>query len=317
MGEVFKLNHCYNVDCLPAMELFPDNYFDLAVVDPPYFSGPERRGFYGSKVSKIGVHRDYPVSPAWSKPEPEYFRELFRVCRHYIVWGCNYFDYQFATGRIVWDKCNGNSSFSDCEIAATNLFSSVRMFRYMWSGMMQGKSITEGDTMQGNKSLNEKRIPQRIEIIRRQCTALSDEVDPMRGMGTDGMPRGGTPGDSTAAMACRMDELGIGDQLRQLERQRAVLLEDQNIIRGQMNRLDSGHNLILTEFYISHKKWHEVQQKVPYSVQHLKYLRNVALAQLGRNLERLPECAALLSRALNTREGQRRADAWAEGDILL
>lgn len=158
MGEVFKLNHCYNVDCLPAMELFPDNYFDLAVVDPPYFSGPERRGFYGSKVSKIGVHRDYPVSPAWSKPEPEYFRELFRVCRHYIVWECNYFDYQFATGRIVWDKCNGNSSFSDCEIAATNLFSSVRMFRYMWSGMMQGKSITEGDTMQGNKSLNEKRI---------------------------------------------------------------------------------------------------------------------------------------------------------------
>lgn len=160
-------------------------------------------------------------------------------------------------------------------------------------------------------------IPQRIEIIRRQCTALSDEVDPMRGMGTDGMPRGGTPGDSTAAMACRMAELGIGDQLRQLERQRAGLLEDQNIIRGQMNRLDSGHNLILTEFYISHKKWHEVQQKVPYSVQHLKYLRNVALAQLGRNLERLPECAALLSRALNTREGQRRADAWAEGDILL
>ena len=149
-------------------------------------------------------------------------------------------------------------------------------------------------------------IPQRIEIIRRQCTALSDEVDPMRGMGTDGMPRGGTPGDSTAAMACRMDELGIGDQLRQLERQRAVLLEDQNIIRGQMNRLDSGHNLILTEFYISPTKW-----------QHLKYLRNVALAQLGRNLERLPECAALLSRALNTREGQRRADAWAEGDILL
>ena len=130
-------------------------------------------------------------------------------------------------------------------------------------------------------------IPQRIEIIRRQCTALSDEVDPMRGMGTDGMPRGGTPGDSTAAMACRMDEL------------------------------DSGHNLILTEFYLSHKKWHEVQQKVPYSVQHLKYLRNVALAQLGRNLERLPECAALLSRALNTREGQRRADAWAESDILL
>ena len=158
MGEVFKLNHCYNVDCVPAMELFPDNYFDLAVVDPPYFSGPERRGFYGSKVSKIGVHRDYPISPAWIRPGPECFRELLRVSRHYIVWGCNYFDYKFATGRIVWDKCNGSSSFSDCEIAATDLFTSVRLFRYMWSGMMQGKSIAEGSTMQGNKSMNEKRI---------------------------------------------------------------------------------------------------------------------------------------------------------------
>ena len=85
MGEVFKLNHCYNMDSLPAMELFPDNYFDLAVVDPPYFSGPERRGFYGSKVSKIGVHRDYPVSPAWSKPEPEYLRELLRVYGAVII----------------------------------------------------------------------------------------------------------------------------------------------------------------------------------------------------------------------------------------
>lgn len=86
MGEVFKLNHCYNVDCLPAMELFPDNYFDLAVVDPPYFSGPERRGFYGSKVSKIGVHRDYPVSPAWSKPEPEYSGSCFE-CAATILYG--------------------------------------------------------------------------------------------------------------------------------------------------------------------------------------------------------------------------------------
>ncbi len=155
---MFALNKCYNMDCMEAMKEFRDDFFDLAVVDPPYFSGPERRGFYGSKISKIGVHRDYPVSPEWTKPGEEYFDELRRVSRHYIVWGCNYFDYSFASGRIVWDKCNGESSFSDCEIAATDLFSSVRLFRYMWSGMMQGKSITEGHIMQGNKSLNEKRI---------------------------------------------------------------------------------------------------------------------------------------------------------------
>ena len=145
-------------DCMDVMQEYPDKYFDLAVVDPPYFSGPERRGYYGSKVSKIGVRRDYPISPKWDIPTREYFNELERVAKRYIVWGCNYFNYHFAPGRIVWDKCNGGSSFSDCEIAATNCHDSVRLFRYMWNGMMQGKSISEGFIQQGNKALNERRI---------------------------------------------------------------------------------------------------------------------------------------------------------------
>lgn len=49
-AQTFELNRCYNADCMKAMAAFPDGYFDLAVVDPPYFSGPERRGFYGSRV---------------------------------------------------------------------------------------------------------------------------------------------------------------------------------------------------------------------------------------------------------------------------
>lgn len=151
-------NGCYCMDCMEGMKQFPDKFFDLAVVDPPYFSGPERRGYYGSKVSKIGVHRDYPISPSWGVPKKEYFKELIRVSKKYIVWGCNYFSFEFAPGRIVWDKCNQNNNFSDCEIAATDLFESVRLFRYMWNGMMQGKSITEGHIQQGNKQLNEKRI---------------------------------------------------------------------------------------------------------------------------------------------------------------
>ena len=152
------INKCYCMDCMEGMKQFPDKFFDLAVVDPPYFSGPEQRGYYGSKVSKIGVHRDYMISPKWKVPGEEYFNELIRVSKYYIVWGCNYFHFDFAPGRIVWDKCNQNTSFSDCEIAATNLFNSVRLFRYMWNGMMQGKSIREGHIQQGNKRLNEKRI---------------------------------------------------------------------------------------------------------------------------------------------------------------
>lgn len=147
-----------NTDCMAYMRTLPDKSFDLAIADPPYFSGSERRGYYGCKVSPIGVRRDYPISPKWDIPTAEFFKELERVAKKYIVWGCNYFDYVFTPGRIVWDKCNGESSFSDCEIAATNCHDSVRLFRYMWCGMMQGKSIKDGGTQQGNKALNEKRI---------------------------------------------------------------------------------------------------------------------------------------------------------------
>ena len=54
MGEVFKLNHCYNMDCLPAMELFPDNYFDLAVVDRNNPAGSWPTGFRAKEDKVMG-----------------------------------------------------------------------------------------------------------------------------------------------------------------------------------------------------------------------------------------------------------------------
>lgn len=147
-----------NMDCMTEMVKFPNNYFDVAIVDPPYYSGPEKRKFYGRKISPIGVQRIYDKSTSWSVPEREYFDELFRISKNQIIFGCNYFYYPFGSGRIVWDKCNGSSSFSDCELAYTSFHDSVRLFRYMWNGMMQGKSISEGHIQQGNKKLNEKRI---------------------------------------------------------------------------------------------------------------------------------------------------------------
>lgn len=148
----------FNEDCMIGMARFPDKYFDLAVVDPPYFSGPERRSYYGSEVSTKNVRRvKYPVVEKWEVPGADYFHELERVAKRYIVWGCNYFDYRFAPGRIVWDKCNGSSTYSDCEIAATNIHDSVRLYRYMWNGMMQGKSVDEGHIMRANKATNDVR----------------------------------------------------------------------------------------------------------------------------------------------------------------
>lgn len=158
MKDILRKNQLVNLDCMIALKEYPDNCFDLAIVDPPYFSGPEKRGFYGRAVSPIGVKRMYQKSNSWGIPDKLYFNELFRVSKEQIVWGCNYFEYPFGPGRIVWDKCNGSNSFSDCEIAFCSYHDSVRLFRYMWSGMMQGKSISEGHIQQGNKRLNEKRI---------------------------------------------------------------------------------------------------------------------------------------------------------------
>ena len=122
-----------NADCMDVMRQYPDDYFDLAIVDPPYFSGPEKRKYYGRKISPIGVQRLYGQTSEWEVPGTEYFEELFRVSKNQIIWGVNYFQYYFAPGRIVWDKVNGQSSFSDCEIAYCSLISEkVDVFASAW-----------------------------------------------------------------------------------------------------------------------------------------------------------------------------------------
>lgn len=159
MKKIFELNKLYNMDCMEGMKQIPDKYFELAIVDPPYFDGPNKRKYYGRTVNKLNIKRkQYNVIEDWNVPDEEYFKELLRVSKNQIVWGSNYFDYYLGPGLIIWDKVNGKSSFSDCEVAYCSMHDSTRMFRYMWNGMMQGKSISEGHLMQGDKSKNEVRI---------------------------------------------------------------------------------------------------------------------------------------------------------------
>lgn len=150
----------HNVDCMEYMKGLLDNAFDLAIVDPPYFSGPDKLGYYGERTSKTGVTRGaFKKTKEWEVPGEEYFVELKRVSKNQIVWGVNYYSIEnLGSGRIIWDKCNEASSFSDCEIAYCSCIEHVKKFTYMWNGMMQGKSIEQGSVQQGNKNLNEKRI---------------------------------------------------------------------------------------------------------------------------------------------------------------
>ena len=83
---MLDLNTLYNMDCMEGMKEFPDNYFDLAIVDPPYFSGPEKREYYGKRISTTGIERrNYHVSEKWKVPNDVYFRELLRVSKNQII----------------------------------------------------------------------------------------------------------------------------------------------------------------------------------------------------------------------------------------
>lgn len=159
-------NVVFNMDCMKGMRSFPDKFFDIAIVDPEWgrkqHGGVDRSGYVlqenGKKLYvKNGNHykkKDWDNEPVGE----EYFAELTRVSKHQIIWGCNYYTKNLGNGRIIWDKVNEGSDQSDCEIAYNSRTDRVDLFRFMWRGMMQGKSIAEGHIMQGNKKLNEKRI---------------------------------------------------------------------------------------------------------------------------------------------------------------
>ena len=127
----------YLGDSLEAMRQMPDKCYDLAIVDPPYFKEYAKDGYQGNEISTTGVKRQNKLIKHWEIPNEEYFYELQRVSKRQIVWGANYYAQYLPVGRIVWDKKNDNSTFSQAEIASISGYTKVFMFRYLWNGMLQ------------------------------------------------------------------------------------------------------------------------------------------------------------------------------------
>ena len=133
----------YNMDCMQGMKEFPDKYFDLAIVDPPY--GGVTQGGYMTNQMGGGVARnrnDYHLS-LWQceRPNKEYFEELQRVSKNQIIWGGNYYASLLPDSQcwIVWDKEKPeNFSFADCELAWTSFDLASRIYKFAWNGMIQG-----------------------------------------------------------------------------------------------------------------------------------------------------------------------------------
>ena len=147
----FERHGLYNADCMDGMKAFPDKYFDLAIVDPPYGIGCMTMNYTKSGAVRIthgtaaATRRDYRKQTQWDvKPDKAYFDELFRVSKRQIVWGGNYFADVLPPSKsfVVWDKrCAPamNNDFADCELAWMSPGMGVsRVFRYLWNGMLQG-----------------------------------------------------------------------------------------------------------------------------------------------------------------------------------
>ena len=107
-----------NEDNMELMARYEDNYFDLAIVDPPYGIGANKMTL-GNGKKKI-----YRGIEDWDSkiPDKEYFDELFRVSKNQIVWGGNYMtEYLKPTSAwLFWDKGTGDNDFADGELAWTS-----------------------------------------------------------------------------------------------------------------------------------------------------------------------------------------------------
>ncbi len=111
-------SNVYNCDCMELMARYPDKYFDLAVVDPPYGIGED-----GGKARTRGSKRTNGEKKGWDneRPNAEYFAELMRVSKNQIIWGGNYFADLLPASRcwLYWQK-NMGGDFADGELAWTS-----------------------------------------------------------------------------------------------------------------------------------------------------------------------------------------------------
>lgn len=130
----------YNCDCMELLKQTPDNYYSLALVDPPYGIGESSNDNKGR--SKLAKSKDYG-SKKWDDkaPNKEYFNELKRVSKNQIIFGANHFIENIPEANsscwIVWDKVNGENDFADCELAYCSLKTAVRKISLRWHGMLQ------------------------------------------------------------------------------------------------------------------------------------------------------------------------------------
>ena len=125
-----------NEDNMQLMARYEDNYFDLAIVDPPY-GGNDAIGLKDNKKKgKQATKRTNYKLFNNAAPNVEYFNELKRVSKNQIIWGVNFYkNYDLSGGRLCWDK--KGTAFGRAELAYLSMTKSVNICEIIWNGMLQ------------------------------------------------------------------------------------------------------------------------------------------------------------------------------------
>jgi site-specific DNA-methyltransferase (adenine-specific) len=127
-----------NEDNMELMKRYEDNYFDLAIVDPPYGIDADKKNSAKKLQSKksAGLSKDYG-SQEWDSaiPSDEYFIELKRVSKKQIVWGANFFNLQ--GGMLYWHKQVTMPTYSQGELAWLSWLNKIDFVNIAWHGMIQ------------------------------------------------------------------------------------------------------------------------------------------------------------------------------------
>lgn len=121
------LNKIHHADCLDFMRQLPDKCIDLVLTDPPYGIGMD-----GGNVGYKGFNSFDKKEWDSNIPDTEIFDEIFRVSKHQIIWGGNYFYLEPSRCWLLWDKGAGfkDRTYAEAEIAWTSFDRNIRIFQY-------------------------------------------------------------------------------------------------------------------------------------------------------------------------------------------
>jgi len=127
-----------NEDNMLLMARYPDNYFDLAIVDPPYGIDADIKNNTDKMQTKKSASKSKKYgSQLWDSdiPTDEYFEELKRVSKRQIIWGANYFG--LVGGMIYWHKNVTMPTYSTGELAWVSWMNKLDFVDITWHGMIQ------------------------------------------------------------------------------------------------------------------------------------------------------------------------------------